>query len=176
MTISSLTARVGGMRRSWQVTAHADAHPAGQIELYTHIPLLPRLINHLSTSSLGFRCSAVYLLESQFMQADKAKFFAGVLSAMSCMLQMGCGMLCVMSKMDLVRKAASGGKKGRKGEAGQLGKEVSRLVAEGDLKQCEKADYAHLGTLTRTPCSSWKTSTRKQIPSSTPSIKPSLDS
>ncbi len=58
------------------------------------------------------------------MQADKAKFFAGVLSAMSCMLQMGCGMLCVMSKMDLVRKAGSGGKK-KKGK-GRLGKEVSR--------------------------------------------------
>jgi hypothetical protein len=101
---------------------------AGQIELYTHIPLLPRLVNHLSTSSLGFRCSAVYLLESQFMQADKAKFFAGVLSAMSCMLQMGCGMLCVMSKMDLVRKAASsGGGKGKKGKGKmRVGKEVAR--------------------------------------------------
>jgi hypothetical protein len=62
------------------------------------------------------------------MQADKAKFFAGVLSAMSCMLQMGCGMLCVMSKMDLVRKAASsGGGKGKKGKGKmRVGKEVAR--------------------------------------------------
>jgi hypothetical protein len=62
------------------------------------------------------------------MQADKAKFFAGVLSAMSCMLQMGCGMLCVMSKMDLVRKAASsGGGKGKKRKGKMtVGKEVAR--------------------------------------------------
>jgi hypothetical protein len=33
---------------------------------------------------------------------DKSKFFAGVMSAMSCMLALGISMLCVMSKMDLV--------------------------------------------------------------------------
>jgi hypothetical protein len=61
------------------------------------------------------------------MQADKAKFFAGVLSAMSCMLQMGCGMLCVMSKMDLVSKAASSSGKGNKGKRKmRVGKEVAR--------------------------------------------------
>jgi len=49
----------------------------------------------------------VYLVESQFMQ-DKAKYFAGVLSAMSCMLSLGIPMLCLMSKMDLVKD-----KKGR---------------------------------------------------------------
>jgi len=75
----------------------------GQIELYTHIPLLPRLATHLSTA-LNFRTSAVYLIDSQFMQ-DKSKFFAGVMSAMSCMLALGVSMLCVMSKMDLVKDA-----------------------------------------------------------------------
>lgn len=39
---------------------------------------------------------------------DKAKYFAGVLSAMSCMLSLGIPMLCLMSKMDLVKD-----KKGR---------------------------------------------------------------
>lgn len=34
---------------------------------------------------------------------DKAKFFAGVLSAMSCMLSLGIPMLCLMSKMDMVK-------------------------------------------------------------------------
>lgn len=73
----------------------------GQIELYTHIPLLPQLATFLDRR-LGFRTSAVYLVESQFMQ-DKAKYFAGVLSAMSCMLSLGIPMLCLMSKMDLVK-------------------------------------------------------------------------
>lgn len=73
----------------------------GQIELYTHIPLLPRLANYLSTN-LNFRVSATYLIDSQFMQ-DKTKFFAGVMSAMSCMLSLGISMLCIMSKMDLAK-------------------------------------------------------------------------
>jgi len=73
----------------------------GQIELYTHIPLLPRLLTHLQVS-LNFRTSAAYLIDSQFMQ-DKTKFFAGVMSAMSCMLSLGVSMVCVMSKMDLVK-------------------------------------------------------------------------
>ncbi len=73
----------------------------GQIELYTHVPLLPRLTNYLSIH-LNFRTSAVYLIDSQFMQ-DKSKFFAGVMSAMSCMLSLGISMVCLMSKMDLVK-------------------------------------------------------------------------
>lgn len=73
----------------------------GQIELYTHIPLLPRLANYLQTQ-LNFRVCATYLLDSQFMQ-DKSKFFAGVMSAMSCMLSLGISMVCIMSKMDLVK-------------------------------------------------------------------------
>jgi GTPase SAR1 family protein len=73
----------------------------GQIELYTHIPLLPRLLTHLQVS-LNFRTSAAYLIDSQFMQ-DKTKFFAGVMSAMSCMLSLGVSMVCIMSKMDLVK-------------------------------------------------------------------------
>jgi GTPase SAR1 family protein len=72
----------------------------GQIELYTHVPLLPRFTSYLSTQ-LNFRTSAVYLIDSQFMQ-DKSKFFAGVMSAMSCMLSLGISMVCLMSKMDLV--------------------------------------------------------------------------
>ncbi|ORY29963.1 GPN-loop GTPase 3-like protein [Naematelia encephala] len=78
----------------------------GQIELYTHVPLLPRLASYLSTN-LNFRVSATYLIDSQFMQ-DKSKFFAGVMSAMSCMLALGISMVCIMSKMDLVKD-----KKGR---------------------------------------------------------------
>lgn len=87
----------------------------GQIELYTHIPLLPRLASYLSTN-LNFRISSTYLIDSQFMQ-DKTKFFAGVMSAMSCMLSLGISMVCVMSKMDLVKD-----KKGR------LKREVGRYL------------------------------------------------
>lgn len=87
----------------------------GQIELYTHIPILPQITDFLQRR-LNFRTSAVYLLESQFMQ-DKSKFFAGVLSAMSCMLSLGIPMLCLMSKMDLV-----------KDDKGRIRREVGRYL------------------------------------------------
>lgn len=44
----------------------------GQIELYTHHPFLPTLVQNLAR--MGIRTCAVYLLESQFME-DRYKFF-----------------------------------------------------------------------------------------------------
>lgn len=72
----------------------------GQIELYTHIPILPSLARHLET--LGFKLCATYLLESPFV-VDKAKFFAGVMSAMSAMVMLEVPHLNVLSKIDLIR-------------------------------------------------------------------------
>jgi GTPase SAR1 family protein len=74
----------------------------GQIELYTHVPLVPRLVERLSGGELNIRFCAAYLLESTFV-IDKAKFFAGTLSAMSAMLMMGLPHVNILSKMDLVR-------------------------------------------------------------------------
>lgn len=71
----------------------------GQIELYTHHPFLPTLVKNLNR--MGIRTSAVYLLDSQFME-DKYKFFSGVLSAMSAMVNLEIPWINVMSKMDLV--------------------------------------------------------------------------
>jgi predicted transglutaminase-like cysteine proteinase len=48
---------------------------------------------------------------------DKAKYFAGVLSAMSCMLSLGIPMLCLMSKMDLVKDSK-----------GRIRREVARYL------------------------------------------------
>lgn len=73
----------------------------GQIELYTHIPLLPRLVSHLQKKS-DFRLCSAYLLESQFME-DKSKFFAGTMSALSCMVSLEVSCVNLLSKMDLVR-------------------------------------------------------------------------
>ncbi|KAF7332183.1 GPN-loop GTPase 3 [Mycena kentingensis (nom. inval.)] len=86
----------------------------GQIELYTHHPFLPTLVQNLTR--MGIRTSAVYLIESQFME-DKYKFFrqedparvalsspfySGVLSAMSAMVNLEIPWINIMSKMDLV--------------------------------------------------------------------------
>jgi GTPase SAR1 family protein len=75
----------------------------GQIELYTHIPLLPTLTTFLSRQGpLNINMCAAYLLESTFV-IDKAKFFAGTLSAMSAMLMMEMPHVNILSKMDQVR-------------------------------------------------------------------------
>lgn len=75
----------------------------GQIELYTHIPLLPKLTQYLSRMGpLNISLCATYLLEATFV-VDKAKFFAGTLSAMSAMINMELPHVNILSKMDLVK-------------------------------------------------------------------------
>lgn len=75
----------------------------GQIELYTHIPLLPSLIKFLSRQGpLNISLAVAYLLEATFV-VDKAKFFAGTLSAMSAMVMMELPHVNILSKMDLVK-------------------------------------------------------------------------
>ena len=75
----------------------------GQIELYTHIPLLPELLKYLGRMGpLNISLCAAYLLEATFV-VDKAKFFAGTLSAMSAMINMELPHINVLSKMDLVK-------------------------------------------------------------------------
>lgn len=75
----------------------------GQIELYTHIPILPALVKHLTqTGALGVNLCAAYLLEATFV-VDRAKFFAGTLSAMSAMIMLEVPHVNILSKMDLVK-------------------------------------------------------------------------
>ncbi|KAI4255434.1 MAG: hypothetical protein LQ352_002573 [Teloschistes flavicans] len=75
----------------------------GQIELYTHIPVVPTLVKHLTRfGSLNISLCAAYLLESTFI-IDRAKFFAGTLSAMSAMIMLEIPHVNILSKMDLVK-------------------------------------------------------------------------
>eukprot|EP00842_Homolaphlyctis_polyrhiza_P004389 jgi/Hompol1/4951/HPOL_004051-RA len=74
----------------------------GQIELYTHFNIMRQLVDMLHR--LGYRVCGVYLLDSQFIQ-DTPKFFAGVMSAMSAMLQLEVPHINVMTKMDIVDKS-----------------------------------------------------------------------
>lgn len=71
----------------------------GQIELYTHIPVMRMLVNHMQ--GLDFRIAAVYLLDAQFLD-DPTKFFSGMLSAMSTMVTLEVPHVNVLTKMDLV--------------------------------------------------------------------------
>ncbi|KXT13956.1 hypothetical protein AC579_4205 [Pseudocercospora musae] len=74
----------------------------GQIELYTHVPIVPQLIKHLTRGSLNVSMCVAYLLESSFI-VDRAKFFSGTLSAMSAMLMMQLPHVNILSKMDQVK-------------------------------------------------------------------------
>jgi hypothetical protein len=75
----------------------------GQIELYTHIPVLPALVKFLTQAgALDIRLCATYLLESTFV-LDRAKYFAGSLSAMSAMMMLEVPHINVLTKMDLIK-------------------------------------------------------------------------
>jgi GPN-loop GTPase len=74
----------------------------GQIELYTHFTIMRRLTEALS--KWGFNIAGVYCLESQFVE-DKSKYFSGVLSAMSAMINLEIAHVNVMTKMDMVEGA-----------------------------------------------------------------------
>ena len=79
----------------------------GQIELYTHVPVVPALVRHLTrTGALNVNLCAAYLLESTFV-VDRAKYFAGTLSAMSAMIMLEIPHVNILSKMDLVKGSVS---------------------------------------------------------------------
>ncbi|KAL2146315.1 hypothetical protein VTI28DRAFT_4611 [Corynascus sepedonium] len=75
----------------------------GQIELYTHVPVIPTLIKFLTQAgALDMRLCAAYLLDATFV-VDRAKYFAGSLSAMSAMIMLEIPHLNILSKMDLLK-------------------------------------------------------------------------
>ncbi|KIP12806.1 hypothetical protein PHLGIDRAFT_27182 [Phlebiopsis gigantea 11061_1 CR5-6] len=100
----------------------------GQIELYTHHPFLPTLVRHLQR--MGLRVCATYLIESQFME-DKYKFFSGVLSAMSAMVNLEVPWVNIMSKMDLVTSNSDDPASGRNGIRAR--KDISRYLEPDPL-------------------------------------------
>lgn len=75
----------------------------GQIELYTHIPVMRNLVNFLQNKD--FRVCGVFLLDSHFL-VDTAKYFSGSLAALSAMVTMEIPHINVMSKVDLLDKTA----------------------------------------------------------------------
>lgn len=98
----------------------------GQIELYTHIPILPALVKHLTKSgALDVSLCAAYLLEATFV-VDKAKFFAGTLSAMSAMVMLEVPHINILSKMDLVK--------------GQVGKRELKRFLDPDTSLLDEED------------------------------------
>eukprot|EP00003_Mantamonas_plastica_P003678 TRINITY_DN1289_c0_g1_i2.p1 TRINITY_DN1289_c0_g1~~TRINITY_DN1289_c0_g1_i2.p1 ORF type:complete len:225 (+),score=63.92 TRINITY_DN1289_c0_g1_i2:587-1261(+) len=73
----------------------------GQIELYTHIPVMRRLVD--SIQRYGYRMCGVYLLDSQFL-CDASRFMSGALLCLSAMIQLELPHVNVITKMDLLKR------------------------------------------------------------------------
>ncbi|KAJ1628135.1 GPN-loop GTPase [Pavlovales sp. CCMP2436] len=71
----------------------------GQIELFSHVPVMRTLVNELQR--MDFAIAAVYLLDSQFM-VDPSKYMSGVLTCLSCMMALELPHINVLSKLDLL--------------------------------------------------------------------------
>lgn len=75
----------------------------GQIELYTHLTSVRKLVGLLQ--SWNFNICCVFLLDVQFM-TDGAKFLSGTMSALSVMVNLELPHINLLSKMDLLSKGA----------------------------------------------------------------------
>jgi hypothetical protein len=73
----------------------------GQIELYSHLPVMRDLAQALS--SWGFRVMSVYLLDALFV-LEPAKFISGCMQSLSCMLQLELPHVNVITKCDIADK------------------------------------------------------------------------
>lgn len=75
----------------------------GQIELYTHLTAMKKLVETLQL--WNFRLCTVFLIDVQFM-TDGAKFLSGTMSALSVMVNLELPHINLLSKMDLLSKRA----------------------------------------------------------------------
>ena len=75
----------------------------GQIELYTHIPVMRQLVERLQ--AWDFQVCVVFLLDAQFL-VDASKFVSGSLTALSTMVNLELPHVNVITKMDLLSKSA----------------------------------------------------------------------
>mmetsp|Transcript_23894 Transcript_23894/g.57617 ORF Transcript_23894/g.57617 Transcript_23894/m.57617 type:complete len:305 (+) Transcript_23894:83-997(+) len=77
----------------------------GQIELYTHIPVMNKIIDQLRTWGYSDNMVSVFIVDATFV-TDPAKFISGSLLALSAMISMQLPHVNVMSKCDLVEEAS----------------------------------------------------------------------
>ena len=77
----------------------------GQIELYTHIPVMNKIIDQLRTWGYGDNMVSVFIVDATFI-TDPSKFISGSLLALSAMIAMQLPHVNVLSKCDLVEEAS----------------------------------------------------------------------
>jgi GTP-binding protein EngB required for normal cell division len=72
----------------------------GQIELLTHIPVVPSFIELLRQQ--GYFVTAVFLLDAPTVTSDTGKYVSGCLLALTTMVSLDCPFINVLSKCDLL--------------------------------------------------------------------------
>ncbi|KAL7551103.1 hypothetical protein ACHAWF_014299 [Thalassiosira exigua] len=77
----------------------------GQIELYTHIPVMNKIIDQLRSWGYSDKMLSVFVIDATFV-TDPAKFISGSLLALSAMISMQLPHVNVLSKCDLVEEAS----------------------------------------------------------------------
>jgi len=71
----------------------------GQIELYTHLPVMLKLVTELT--SWGYSVCALHLIDSHFI-SDSSKFLAGTLISLSAMVHLQLPHINIITKLDLL--------------------------------------------------------------------------
>lgn len=75
----------------------------GQIELYTHVPVMRRIIDAMRTAGWASDMVSVFVVDATFV-ADAPKFISGSLLSLSAMIALELPHVNVLSKCDLVDK------------------------------------------------------------------------
>jgi len=75
----------------------------GQIELYTHMNVMRRLVDQLQ--HWNFRICGIFVLDSHFM-VDGGKFISGAMAALSAMVNLELPAVNVLSKVDLLSSSS----------------------------------------------------------------------
>jgi len=73
----------------------------GQIELYTHVPVMKRIIEQMSMWGHNSRMASVFIVDATFV-CDAPKFISGSLLSLSAMIALELPHINVLSKCDLV--------------------------------------------------------------------------
>ena len=73
----------------------------GQLELYTHVPLMNHVIDRIRMWGYGANMMSVFLLDTTFL-ADTSKFISGSLLSLSAMIALELPHVNIMTKCDLM--------------------------------------------------------------------------
>ena len=73
----------------------------GQIELYTHAPIIKRVIDQINSWGHAHRMASVFVVDATFV-CDAPKFISGSLLSLSAMIAMELPHVNILSKTDLV--------------------------------------------------------------------------